>query len=123
MALFVVCFDMMMMTIFFLALKQRWCLHIQMEFTTTEHSGLLLFNGRYDGKHDFIAVEVWQGQIWCSLSLFSHKVIVTLNVNGGVIDGNWHKVEVAFQNMVRIFFEKNISDMNTIYLCICTARR
>ena len=123
MALFVVCFDMMMMTIFFLALKQRWCLHIQMEFTTTEHSGLLLFNGRYDGKHDFIAVEVWQGQVWFRFSLFSHKVIVTLNVNGGVIDGNWHKVEVAFQNMVRIFFEKKISDMNTIYLCICTARR
>ena len=123
MALFVVCFDMMMMTIFFLALKQRWCLHIQMEFTTTEHSGLLLFNGRYDGKHDFIAVEVWQGQVWFRFSLFSHKVIVTLNVNGGVIDGNWYKVEVAFQNMVRIFFEKKISDMNTIYLCICTARR
>ena len=123
MALFVVCFDMMMMTIFFLALKQRWCLHIQMEFTTTEHSGLLLFNGRCDGKHDFIAVEVWQGQVWFRFSLFSHKVIVTLNVNGGVIDGNWHKVEVAFQNMVRIFFEKKISDMNTIYLCICTARR
>ena len=79
-----------------------------MEFTTTEHSGLLLFNGRYDGKHDFIAVEVWQGQVWFRFSLFSHKVIVTMNVNGGVIDGNWHKVEVAFQNRVRIFFGKNV---------------
>ena len=58
--------------IFFLALKQRWHLHIQMEFTTTEHSGLLLFNGRYDGKHDFIAVEVKQGQVWFRFSLFSH---------------------------------------------------
>ena len=77
-----------------------------MEFTTTEHSGLLLFNGRYDGKHDFIAVEVWQGQVWFRFSLFSHKVIVTMNENGGVIDGNWHKVEVAFQNRVRIFLEK-----------------
>ena len=85
-----------------------------MEFTTTKHSGLLLFNGRYDGKHDFIAVEVWQGQIWCRLSLFSHKVIVTSNVNGGVIYGNWHKVEVAFQNRVRIVFGKKISNMNTI---------
>ena len=79
---------------------------MQMEFTTTEHSGLLLFDGRYDGKHDFIAVEVWQGQVWFRFSLFSHKVIVTMNVNGGVIDGNWHKVEVALQNRVRIFFEK-----------------
>ena len=77
-----------------------------MEFTTTEHSGLLLFNGRYDGKHDFIAVEVWQGQVQFRFSLFSHEVIITSNVNGGVIDGNWHKVEVAFQNRVRIFLEK-----------------
>ena len=77
-----------------------------MEFTTTEHSGLLLFNGRYDGKHDFIAVEVWQGQVRFRFSLFSHEVIVTSNVNGGVIDGNWHKVEVVFQNRVRIFLEK-----------------
>ena len=79
-----------------------------MEFTTTEHSGLLLFNGRYDGKHDFIAVEVWQGQVWFRFSLFSHEVIVTSNVNGGVIDGNWHKVEVALQNRVRIILEKNL---------------
>lgn len=71
-----------------------------MEFATTEHSGLLLFNGRYDGKHDFIAVEVWQGQVRFRFSLFSHVVTVASNVNGGVIDGRWHKVEVAFQNRV-----------------------
>lgn len=82
------------------ALKQRWRLHIKMEFATTEHSGLLLFNGRYDGKHDFIAVEVWQGQVRFRFSLFSHVVTVASNVNGGVIDGRWHKVEVAFQNRV-----------------------
>ena len=106
--------------IFFLALKQRWHLHIQMEFTTTEHSGLLLFNGRYDGKHDFIAVEVWQGQVWFRFSLFSHEVIVTSNVNGGVIDGNWHKVEVTLQNRVRIFFEKKFAIWSPFYLYICT---
>ncbi|PFX21141.1 Cadherin EGF LAG seven-pass G-type receptor 2 [Stylophora pistillata] len=86
----------------FPALKQRWRLHIQMEFATTEHSGLLLFNGRYDGKHDFIAVEVWQGQVQFRFSLFSRIVTVTSNMNGGVIDGNWHKVEVAFQNRTGI---------------------
>ena len=83
--------------------------HTDGVYHLTEHSGLLLFNGWYNGKHDFIAVEVWQGQVWCRLSLFSHKVIVTSNVNGGVIDSNWHKVEVAFQNRVRIFFEKKFA--------------
>ena len=29
-----------------------------MEFATTVHSGLLLLNGRYDGKHNFIAMKV-----------------------------------------------------------------
>ena len=29
-----------------------------MEFATTVHNGLLLLNGRYDGKHNFIAMEV-----------------------------------------------------------------
>ena len=53
-----------------------------MEFATTVHRGLLLLNGRYDGKHNFIAVEVWQGQVWFRFSLFSHEVIVTSNVNG-----------------------------------------
>lgn len=82
------------------ALKQRWRLNIKLEFVTTEHSGLLLFNGRYDGKHDFIAVEVWQGQVRFRFSLFSQTVTITSNVNGGVIDGKWHKVEVAFENRV-----------------------
>ena len=29
-----------------------------MEFATTVHNGLLLLNGGYDGKHNFIAMEV-----------------------------------------------------------------
>ncbi|XP_078343214.1 cadherin EGF LAG seven-pass G-type receptor 1-like [Oculina patagonica] len=86
----------------FPALKQRWRLNIKLEFATTEHSGLLLFNGRYDGKHDFIAIEVWQGQVRFRFSLFSHTVTVASNVNGGVIDGKWHKVEVAFENRTGI---------------------
>ena len=57
---------------------------------------------------------------WCRLSLFSHEVIVTSNVNGSVIDSNWHKVEVAFQNRVRIFFGKKFPIWIPFYLCICT---
>ena len=70
-----------------------------------------------DGKHDFIAMEVWKGQVRFRFSLFSHEVIVTSNVNGGGIDSNWHKVEVAFQNRLRIFLWTNISNMKTI-LCV-----
>ena len=71
-----------------------------MEFATTHHSGLLLFNGRYDGQHDFIAVEVTNGQVQFRFSLFSKQATVVSNVNGGVSDGKWHTVEVSFQNQV-----------------------
>ena len=82
------------------ALKQRWLLDIKLEFTTTEHSGLLLYNGRYDGKHDFIAVLVIKGQVQLRFSIFSQTIAVTSNINGGVADGKWHKVEVSFLNRV-----------------------
>ena len=82
------------------ALKQRWLLHIKLEFATTEHSGLLLYNGRYDGKHDFIAVLVIKGQVQFRFSVFSQTIAVTSNINGGVADGKWHKVEVSFLNRV-----------------------
>ena len=53
MSLFVVCFDVMiMMTLIFPRTETK------MEFATTVHNGLLLLNGRYDGKHNFIAMEV-----------------------------------------------------------------
>lgn len=32
-------------------------------FATMENSGLLLYNGRFNEKHDFIALEIQEGQI------------------------------------------------------------
>ena len=83
------------------ALKQRWSVHIQLEFATIEHSGLLLFNGRHNGEHDFISILVIKGQVQLIFSIFSQTITVTTNVNGGVADGRWHKVEVSFHKRVR----------------------
>lgn len=86
----------------FPALKQRWRVHIQLEFATIEHSGLLLFNGRHNGKHDFISILVIKGQVQLIFSIFSQTITVTTNVNGGVADGRWHKVEVSFHKRTGI---------------------
>lgn len=32
-------------------------------FTTLENSGLLFYNGRFNEKHDFIALEIQEGQV------------------------------------------------------------
>lgn len=32
-------------------------------FATLEHSGLLIYNGRLNEKHDFLAVEIVDGQV------------------------------------------------------------
>ena len=99
-------------------MKQNWQLHIQLEFVTTEHSGLLFYNGRYDGKHDFISVMVLQGQVEMKFSVFSETISVKTNVNGGVADGRWHKVEVVFHNKVRSsrigFVRKETNDNHLI---------
>lgn len=34
-----------------------------LRFATLENSGLLFYNGRFNEKHDFIALEVQEGQV------------------------------------------------------------
>ena len=83
-----------------LALKQRWILHVKLEFATTSFNGVLMYNGRYNELHDFIAVQISEGQIRFIFSVGDAPVVMTTNVEGGVSDGRWHSVVVTFQNQV-----------------------
>ena len=102
MSLFVVCFDVMiMMTLIFPSTETK------MAFTHTDgvcHHCTVGSCSSTDGMMENTTLLPWRCQ--ARTSLVQVLVIVTSNVNGGVIDGSWHKVEVAFQNRVRIILGK-----------------
>ncbi|XP_049833037.1 protocadherin-like wing polarity protein stan isoform X1 [Schistocerca gregaria] len=82
----------------FPSLRQRHRLHIKLRFATQAESGLLLYNGRYNEKHDFIALEIVNGSVRFSFSLGSNVSSALVSIPGGVTDGNWHSVEVDYFN-------------------------
>lgn len=69
-------------------------------FATQSSDGLLLYNGRYNEQHDFIALEIVNNRVQFSFSLGSEITKASANIPGGVADGNWHSVTVSYFNKV-----------------------
>ncbi|XP_034944720.1 protocadherin-like wing polarity protein stan isoform X2 [Chelonus insularis] len=80
------------------SLKQRHRLHLKLKFATEESEGLLLYNGRYNEKHDFIALEIVNSEVQFSFSLGDEITRASATIPGGVSDGQWHEVEVVYIN-------------------------
>lgn len=66
----------------FPSLKQRHRLHLKLKFATQDQNGLLLYNGRYNEQHDFIALEIIKGNIQFSFSLGSSVTKATASIPG-----------------------------------------
>lgn len=82
----------------FESLKQRHRLHLRLKFATEVTNGLLLYNGRYNEKHDFIALEIVDSNVQFSFSLGEHITRATASIPGGVSDGQWHEIKVSYHN-------------------------
>ncbi|XP_031351868.1 protocadherin-like wing polarity protein stan isoform X2 [Photinus pyralis] len=82
----------------FPSLKQRHRLHLQLKFATQAPNGLLLYNGRYNEQHDFIALEIVNGNLQFSFSLGSSVSRTIASIPDGVVDGRWHTVTVIYFN-------------------------
>ncbi|XP_034725126.1 cadherin EGF LAG seven-pass G-type receptor 2 isoform X2 [Etheostoma cragini] len=82
----------------FKGLRQRFHFTLSLTFATKECNGLLLYNGRFNEKHDFIAMEIIDEQIQLTFSAGETKTTVSPYVLGGVSDGQWHVVEVHYYN-------------------------
>uniref|UniRef100_A0A3P8VA40 Cadherin EGF LAG seven-pass G-type receptor 3 n=1 Tax=Cynoglossus semilaevis TaxID=244447 RepID=A0A3P8VA40_CYNSE len=84
--------------VMFRGLRQRFHLSISLTFATLENNGLLFYNGRFNEKHDFIALEIQEGQVVLKYSTGELSTQVTPFLPGGVSDGNWHTVHIHYYN-------------------------
>ncbi|XP_014243159.1 protocadherin-like wing polarity protein stan isoform X2 [Cimex lectularius] len=83
----------------FQPIRQRNRMLISLKFSTVESHGLLLYNGRYNLRHDFIALELQFGNsMQFSFSLGSKLTTVIATSNEPLNDGNWHTVTVFYYN-------------------------
>uniref|UniRef100_A0A672KGB0 Cadherin EGF LAG seven-pass G-type receptor 3 n=1 Tax=Sinocyclocheilus grahami TaxID=75366 RepID=A0A672KGB0_SINGR len=82
----------------FRGLRQRFHLSISLSFATLESNGLLFYNGRFNEKHDFLALEILNGQMVLKYSTGESSTQVSPYLPGGVSDGNWHTVHIHYYN-------------------------
>uniref|UniRef100_A0A8C1D163 Cadherin EGF LAG seven-pass G-type receptor 2 n=1 Tax=Cyprinus carpio carpio TaxID=630221 RepID=A0A8C1D163_CYPCA len=82
----------------FKGLRQRFHFTLSLSFATREPDGLLLYNGRFNQKHDFIALEIVNEQIQLTFSAGETKTTVSPFIAGGVSDGRWHTAHVHYYN-------------------------
>ncbi|XP_070557832.1 cadherin EGF LAG seven-pass G-type receptor 2-like isoform X8 [Ptychodera flava] len=83
----------------FPALSNRLRLKISLSFATVSSNALLFYNGRYNEKHDFIALEIINGQLQFSFSTGEGTAKVTASTPVGVSDGMWHDVSISYLAM------------------------
>uniref|UniRef100_A0A667ZZJ2 Cadherin EGF LAG seven-pass G-type receptor 1 n=1 Tax=Myripristis murdjan TaxID=586833 RepID=A0A667ZZJ2_9TELE len=86
----------------FRGLRQRFHFTVSFMFATRERNALLLYNGRFNEKHDFIALEIIDEQIQLTFSGGETKTTVSPFVPGGVSDGQWHSVQLHYYNKPNI---------------------
>uniref|UniRef100_A0A4W3HTH2 Cadherin EGF LAG seven-pass G-type receptor 1 n=1 Tax=Callorhinchus milii TaxID=7868 RepID=A0A4W3HTH2_CALMI len=86
----------------FKGLRQRFHFTVSLMFATKERNALLLYNGRFNEKHDFIALEIIEEQIQLTFSAGESTTTVAPFIRGGVSDGQWHSVQVQYYNKPNI---------------------
>nr|XP_033813815.1 cadherin EGF LAG seven-pass G-type receptor 1 isoform X2 [Geotrypetes seraphini] len=86
----------------FKGLRQRFHFTVSLMFATRERNALLLYNGRFNEKHDFIALEIIEEQIQLTFSAGETTTTVAPFISGGVSDGQWHSVQVQYYNKPNI---------------------
>lgn len=82
----------------FPSLRQRHRFNVKLSFATINDNGLLLYNGRYNELHDFIALEVLNGRISFSYSLGQDVKSVSISQERKISDGQWHTIEIDYFN-------------------------
>ena len=73
---------------------------LSFRFAAIAPSGVLLYNGRIGGLHDFLAVELVIGQLKVGVSLGGEAIAMTTDSVWQLNNGQWHTVEVHLDEQV-----------------------
>lgn len=79
------------------SLRRRHRFHLMLQFATVQSDALLIYNGRYNDKHDFIALEIVDSRLKFSYSLGNSITSVSLSTMP-VSNGEWHKVAIEYRD-------------------------
>lgn len=80
------------------SLRRRHRFHLMLKFSTFETDALLLYNGRYNDMHDFIALEIVSSYVKFSFSLGSSNITSITLPSISVSNGNWHTVTIDYKD-------------------------
>lgn len=73
---------------------------MSLQFATVAPKGLLLYNGRIGGNHDYIAVELVIGQLSVGVSLGGVATTLRTESIWNLNDGEWHTVDLELRDGV-----------------------
>ncbi|XP_077966243.1 cadherin EGF LAG seven-pass G-type receptor 2-like [Styela clava] len=82
----------------FSGITRQWRFTLSLSFATRERNGLLLYNGRFNHQHDYLSLEIVEGQVQLNFSTGQHFTVVSPFIEGGVNDGHWHTVLIEYHN-------------------------
>ena len=75
-------------------------INVSFSFATVTPTGVLLYNGRVGGSHDYIAAELVIGQLQVGVSLGGGTVILKTESSTQLNDGRWHRVLIQLDPQV-----------------------
>lgn len=86
---------------------------IQLELKTVVENSTLIYNSGPLSKPDFFSVEIWKGNIRCSLKHFGKTIVVTNSLY--ISDGHWHKVFIHItSNSVELNVDNNAESVKKL---------
>ncbi|XP_071746088.1 LOW QUALITY PROTEIN: protocadherin-like wing polarity protein stan [Lepeophtheirus salmonis] len=83
----------------FNSIKARNSLNLTLEFASQSRRGLLFYNGRLNGEHDFMSISYEDAYLKFSFSLGDkNQELIVNRVKEGFSDGHFHQVELIIEN-------------------------
>ncbi|XP_072176913.1 cadherin EGF LAG seven-pass G-type receptor 2-like [Diadema setosum] len=84
----------------FPTITHRSSMILSLNFSTLQTDGMIMYIGRYSQQHDFLALEIIGSQVAFSFAVGRLIMRVMVGTPGGVSDGNWHLIKLAYRDKI-----------------------